>query len=68
MTIPSERTRSLYAAGELLQEILLREPGLDVDESLRLHIQNVLRHYPSKDELDVLVRDVARFCPRAMLD
>lgn len=67
MTMPRERARSLYDAGELLQEILLSEPGREADASLRLQIQSVLRHYPSKNELDLLVRDVTRHCPRAML-
>lgn len=68
MTMPYERTRSLYAAGELLQEILLMEPGREIDASVRLQIQNVLRHYLRKTELDLLVQAVARHCPRAMLE
>jgi hypothetical protein len=65
--MPNERTNALYTAGELLEEILFLDPGCTIDGSIRKKIQGVLRHYPKKIELNTLVRDVERHCPRPML-
>lgn len=43
MTMPHERTRALVQAGELMQDMLLRD---DVPEDLRKQLRVVLRHYP----------------------
>lgn len=67
MTTPLERTRAMYAAGEVLNEILSLEPDAQISEAARLAIQHVLRHYPGKDAMEVLVRDVTLNCPRPML-
>lgn len=67
MTMPAERTTSLFDAGEFLQEILFLEPGYIIDEAIRKKAQRILRHYPPKSELDLLVQNVEKYCPRPML-
>ena len=67
MSTPIERTSALAAAGRLLRRLLLLEPGATISEEDRREILYVLRHYPDAEELELLARDVARHCPRAML-
>ncbi len=48
MTMPSERTRALRWAGELLRELQASE---DLSAERRREIQGILRHYPSSPEI-----------------
>jgi hypothetical protein len=43
MTMPSERTRALMAAAELLQEL---RSGTDTPDAIRAQAISVLRHFP----------------------
>ena len=49
MTIPSERTRALILAEALLRELSLKN---DVPESVRSKVVGVLRHFPSKNDIE----------------
>ena len=49
MTTPSERTRALRQAGELV-DLILSAPGLP--EEIRLRAEGVQRHYPSAREIE----------------
>lgn len=46
--MPSERTRALRQAGELVELILKRK---DLPEEIRLRAEGVARHYPSAREI-----------------
>ena len=64
MTTPSERTRALFQAGELLHE--LRTGQLTMEEAQR-HALAVLRHYPDASKIALLaLRDNS--LPRSMLE
>ena len=67
MTTPFERTRALHQARELLQELLLLQPGAEFNAIIRNAIQTVLRHFPDDAELQALADVVHRHCPRPML-
>lgn len=53
MTMPHERTRALVQAGELMQDMLLRD---DVPEDLRKQLRVVLRHYPDARIVQVMAK------------
>jgi len=53
MTMPSERTRALRVAGEVLSEIMTR---VDVPEDLRASARFALRHYPSASLISLFGR------------
>ncbi len=57
MTMPDERARSLRFAGEVLREMLTRN---DVPADLKLQARSTLRHYPTVDQLQWMVRDMAQ--------
>lgn len=48
MTMPSERTRALIMASELLLEL---QYGDDTPPAIRSRAISVLRHYPSEDSI-----------------
>lgn len=64
MTMPDERARALRFAGEILREMRTRS---DVPEDLRRQALVALRHYPSPQELQWMIRDVDRM-PREFPD
>lgn len=53
MTMSHERTRALVQAGELMQDMLLRD---DVPEDLRKQLRVVLRHYPDARIVQVMAK------------
>lgn len=57
MTMPDERSRALRFAGEVLREMLTRE---DVPADLKLQARSTLRHYPTVQQLDWMVKDMAK--------
>lgn len=67
MTMPHERTRALIFAGELLED--LRRPDLTpgIPNEIRQQALGVLRHYPSKDDIQWLANQVERDCRYALL-
>jgi hypothetical protein len=67
MTTPIERTRSLIFALELLEELSGHYPALDVPDSVRCQANAILRHYPRRDEIDWLARQVERDCRYPLL-
>lgn len=48
MTLPHERTRAIVKTEEFLRE-LSRDPSLSPE--IRNHAKNLLRHYPSADQV-----------------
>lgn len=57
MTTPDERTRALRMAGELLQDLKVRQ---DVPQDLRTRALGVLRHYPEEWLLQMMAEDWQR--------
>lgn len=53
MTMPDERTRSVMWTRQLLSEIR-RDDKLP--EQLRMRAEQLLRHFPADDELDLAAR------------
>ena len=62
MTIPNERYRALKAGKKLLEELC--DPGKTprVPSMVRDHARNVLRHYPSDYDLDLITES----CPELL--
>lgn len=54
MTTPTERTRAIRQAGELLRDIFQSEA---VPEALRVRAGRVLRHYPEEWQLHMLAEE-----------
>ena len=54
MTMPSERTRAMRWAYEILVELHARQ---DVPEDLRHQAWMTLRHYPDQRTIDWMARD-----------
>lgn len=50
MTTPTERTRALRQAGELVEMLLARN---DLPEEIRLKVEGVARHYPSAKDIEL---------------
>lgn len=50
MTMPSERTRALMAAAELLQEL---RSGTDTPDAIRAQAISVLRHFPEARSIEL---------------
>ncbi len=48
MTTPSERTRALRWAGELLSEM---QNSPDIPDGFRQQAERILRHYPSTNDI-----------------
>lgn len=67
MTMPSERTRSLLFARELLVELANSEQSSTLPDEVRRQAQVVLRHYPSNTEIEWLARQVERECRYPLL-
>ena len=61
MTTPSERTRSLVFARELL-EVLACSPHGTYPETLQHRAQVVLRHYPSLADIEDIAATVDAEC------
>lgn len=57
MTMPDERARALRFAGELLRELLTHA---DVPESIKREARATLRHYPTPNDLKLMVSAVDR--------
>lgn len=57
MTMPEERARALRFAGEVLREMLIRA---DVPADLKLQARSTLRHYPTVQQLEWMVRDMSQ--------
>lgn len=56
MTMPDERARALRFAGEVLRELLTRE---DIPPDMKQQARVTLRHYPTEQQLQWMVRDLA---------
>lgn len=57
MTMPEERSRALRFAGEILQEMLIRD---DVPEDLKQQARVTLRHYPGRAQLQAMIMSMAQ--------
>jgi hypothetical protein len=55
MTMPDERTRALVMAGDILCEILQLP---DASQVLKRQAHVVLRHYPTKNDIDHKIRHI----------
>lgn len=69
MTMPNERTRALFFAYELLNDLLYpgRTPG--VPEQVREYARRALRHYPDRFEIAAMAeRDAGNALAGSMLD
>jgi hypothetical protein len=56
MTMPDERARALRFAGEVLREMLTRE---DIPPDMKQQARVTLRHYPTEQQLQWMVKDLA---------
>jgi len=56
MTMPDERARAQRFAGEVLREMLTRE---DIPPDMKQKARVTLRHYPTEQQLQWMVRDLA---------
>lgn len=59
MTLPDERTRAVLGAAKVLRGLLDPEKHPEISEMTRRDIRWALRHYPDRDEINV----VAGRCP-----
>lgn len=59
MTMPNERTRSIFAAKRFLQSLLNPAETKRIPKEIRLQAYSVLRHFPSAVDLI----DPAKTCP-----
>jgi hypothetical protein len=56
MTMPVERTRALIWARELFEELLDSDLNPHVPKNIRDQARCVLRHYPSRSEIESLAK------------
>lgn len=59
MTMPSERSRAVLGAAEVLKELLDPQKHPETTEETRHHIKWALRHYPDRR----VINAIARQCP-----
>lgn len=67
MTMPNERTRSLVFARELLEQLAQPELAASIPDEVRRQALVVLRHFPSKQEIEWLAVQVERDCRYPLL-
>lgn len=54
MTVPCERTRAVIYTENFLKDLLDPKKTPKVPKSIRLRASSLLRHYPTKFEMDLI--------------